>query len=207
MECYEDVVILQGAIISKRVNEEKKMGAIVVNTTSSSDRTKHNCPRLVSFDLRQIADFEVGDFVCIKAEVQSYLGAPAEEGGRRPRRQSLVIKEITKAKTRVEQEYGVESTGLFLKKNEAKLAGNVQRITPRDGGLWYITLRVVTNGRMNTLLVKVYENDRNRNLLQALLPGQNVCLVGMVQTKFKQRENSQRTYFQDIIALDISTVA
>ena len=202
MECYEDVVILQGAIISKRVNEEKKMGAIVVNTTSSSDRTKHNCPRLVSFDLRQIADFE-----CIKAEVQSYLGAPAEEGGRRPRRQSLVIKEITKAKTRVEQEYGVESTGLFLKKNEAKLAGNVQRITPRDGGLWYITLRVVTNGRMNTLLVKVYENDRNRNLLQALLPGQNVCLVGMVQTKFKQRENSQRTYFQDIIALDISTVA
>ena len=78
MECYEDVVILQGAIISKRVNEEKKMGAIVVNTTSSSDRTKHNCPRLVSFDLRQIADFEVGDFVCIKAEVQSYLGAPAE---------------------------------------------------------------------------------------------------------------------------------
>ena len=129
MECYENAVILQGAIISKRVNEEKKMGAIVVNTTSSSDRTKHNCPRLVCFDLQQIADFEVGDFVCIKAEVQSYLGAPAEEGGRRPRRQSLVIKEITKAKTRVEQEYGVESTGLFLKKNEAKLAGNVQRLS------------------------------------------------------------------------------
>lgn len=202
MECYEDKVTLQGKIIRKQVNEEKGMGSIVLSTTSSRDKAKQNCPLIVCFEPEKLAEYNVGDYVSVAAELRSYL---TKEDGRNRRRQSIVLQQISAAKTRIEQEYGFESAGIFNKQNDVRLAGIVTSKKQLENDMWSFVLRVVVSGHVNMLLVKVYENEHNKETLEKMDRGQNVCVIGTMQTKYRQREGNRRTFFEDVIALDIST--
>lgn len=197
MENYNDEVVLQGKIIQKVVTE--KMASLVIQTTSATkDRSVSNCPRAIFFDnLDQVNKFDRGDYVRVTGSLQNYI---PKQGSKM--RQSIVASNITEAKTPVEQEFGMKSSGNFHKENEVKLAGLVLNVVDH-GNLYYIYLRTVVHGRSYVLLAKTYKTETN-SFVANLKRGQQIYLVGTIQTKYRIGKEEKRIYFEDLIAVDIS---
>ena len=197
MENYNDEVILQGKIIQKVVTE--KMASLVIQTTSATkDRSISNCPRVIFFsNLDQVNRFDRGDYVRVTGSLQNYI--PKQDS---KMRQSIVANSITEAKTPVEQEFGIKSSGSFHKENEVKLAGLVLNVVDH-GSLYYIYLRTVVHGRSYILLAKAYKTETN-SFVAKLKHGQQIYLIGTIQTKYRTGKEERRIYFEDLIAMDIS---
>lgn len=200
MEKYENKVLLQGIIIRKSVTEQ--LGSLVIETTRKNNSSREkNSPCVCFFNdmKKELDDYKVGDFVTVEGEVQSYTKD-------RKRHQSVCVKSIHPAKSRIEEIYGEKGGHLIDKKNEVHLIGTVTNVQETDK-VWNIFFRTVSEGHVNNLLVKLYKLRSTQQIGESIQRGDNLCIIGTLQTKKRQTSDGSMLYFENVVAMEVSKVS
>ena len=197
MEKYDNKVLLQGIIIRKSVTE--KMGSLILETTKMGEKKRnYNTPCVYFFEpmIKELDNYQLGDFVTIEGEMQAFKDKKS-----RKKKQSVVAKKISPAESRIKQIYNVGNSSLIEKKNQVQLLGTVLNIQDASS-VWNIFLRVVSEGHVHPLLVKLFKVPATKNVLESIQPGDTVCVMGTIQTK-KQKKEERTLYYENIVAMEV----
>lgn len=196
MEMYDVKIKLQGRVI--RIAKNEKLSSIVVETTSApGDRSKKNCPQVIVFEPSMLEGVEKGDFVYVEATSQSFY--QKNRDGEKKRTQSIVATKIEPAKSRLENAYGTVKGDMYERINEVIIVGTLLSAVEQPSGMTYVSVRVVENGHVNTLLLKFHNNSYTKKKAEQFKVGDTIYASGTIQTRFHEAEGRPRVFFQDFI--------
>lgn len=208
MEQYDNEVVLQGKIIRLVINDKMpEIASAVIDTTASKDRQNRNRPMVMFFgdNAKKIRQYKIGDFIRILGSIQSHQ--QKNNDGKEVISQNVVASTITLPESDINKEFGVTSqVEYFKKENQVKEAGIVTGKSYPKENICYIMLRTVRHGIPTRVLLKIFVNERNREILDGITRNDNICAIGSVQTKMKM-QNERRIYFENLVVSELSKIA
>lgn len=209
MERYDNKVILQGKIIAikaKKDEKEPKVASVVIETTASRDGEKRNRVLAMCFDERagKAVGYKAGDFVRIIGNMQTRRRKNAS--GKSVTDQNVVVEEIGAAESRIEEAYGIEGNGLYEKVNEVHIMGIVTGISDYGKDMKCIAVRTVRGGNVSVLILKAYVHPSNKELLEGIRQGDNICAIATIQVNARRGRERPVIYFESLIIREISVL-
>ena len=196
---YCNDVVAQGVIVHKYSTDK-----VTILTISTGKATQVvNYPKFVFFGEAKVeADkFEKYDNVQIKGNVQS---SRRTKDGKRFTTQSCYGEEIKRTPRDMERMFGINDGKFEDPVNHVELAGELVSVEATTEGILKILLRTVKNGRVSNVQIFEFTN-KAKEKAEKLHKGDNVCVVGTIQTIKKERINketseSEAAYYENVVA-------
>lgn len=196
---YCNDVVAQGVIVHKYSTDK-----VTILTISTGKATQIvNYPKFVFFGEAKVeADkFEKYDNVQIKGNVQS---SRRTKDGKRFTTQSCYGEEIKRTPRDMERMFGINDGKFEDPVNHVELAGELVSVEATTEGILKILLRTVKNGRVSNVQIFEFTN-KAKEKAEKLHKGDNVCVVGTIQTIKKERINketseSEAAYYENVVA-------
>ncbi len=196
---YCNDVVAQGVIVHKYSTDK-----VTILTISTGKATQVvNYPKFVFFgEAKAEADkFEKYDNVQIKGNVQS---SRRTKDGKRFTTQSCYGEEIKRTPRDMERMFGINDGKFEDPVNHVELAGELVSVEATTEGILKILLRTVKNGRVSNVQIFEFTN-KAKEKAEKLHKGDNVCVVGTIQTIKKERINketseSEAAYYENVVA-------
>ena len=188
-------VVLQGKIVHKYVVDKATL--LTINTGRAT--LVPNYPKVVFFGAGkdEAAKYNTGDNVRIVGNIQSSKRNPNIKN-----QQTISIfgEEITAAETQFEKDFGIP--GVYaIPVNHFKLAGTITEVNIPNKNNVTLVVKTMKNGHVS--YVKLVHFTKNpEQIIGKYLPGEYVCVSGLVQTS-KLERNGEPVYLQSYIANEI----
>lgn len=183
---YQNEVIGQGVIVHKYSTPK-----VTILTLSTGRATSvANYPKFVCFnEAKEKADkLNQYDHVTIVGNVQSSI---RNRDGKRYVTQSNYVDDIFETPRAMEKDFGIKSGEFEAPINEVKIAGELVSVAVPSENILRIVVRTMKNERMSNVQA-FYFTNRAEKIAESLKKGDNVCLLGTIQTTKKEKaiENS-----------------
>lgn len=196
---YCNDVIAQGVIVHKYSTDK-----VTILTISTGRATQViNYPKFVFFgEAKAEADkFEKYDNVQVKGNIQS---SRRTKDGKKFTTQSCYGEEIKRTPRDMERMFGINDGRFEDPINHVELAGELIAAEATSDGILKILLRTVKNGRVSNVQVFEFTNKAEEKASK-LQRGDNVCVVGTIQTIKKERtdretEKTETVYYENVVA-------
>ncbi len=133
---------------------------------------------------RVAVKYKAGDFVRITGNMQAHRTENAN--GKKITAQNVVVNGIDAAESRIEAEYGIKGSGLYDKINEVHIMGIVTGISDRGKDMKCIGIRTMRGGNVSHLILKAYVRPSNKEILESIKRGDNICTIGTIQTNARK---------------------
>lgn len=191
-------VILEGVIVHKFVTPKI---AILTIGTGNATPTK-NFPKVLFFGetITEIEkEYEVGNHIKVTGNIQSSRRKPNV-----PNQNMVAIfgETIEKSESIMKQTFGVETEkSQYNFKNEIKIAGRLTAIDKRFDNLVRIRISTRKNNRASYVNLAYYTNNPEK-IISEFSVGDNVCVVGCVQTT-KKEAHGQINHFENYVINEI----
>lgn len=196
---YCNDVVVQGTIVHKYSTDK-----VTILTISTGKATQVvNYPKFVFFEeTKKEADkFEKYDNVQIKANVQS---SRRFKDGKRFYTQSCIGESIKRTPRDMERIFGINEGKYEDPINQVELAGELVSAEAVSDNILKILLKIVKNNRLSYVQVFQFTNKAIETA-DKLFKGDNVCVVGNIQTIKKERldndtNQTENVYYENIVA-------
>lgn len=192
-------VLLEGAIVHKFVTP--KIAILTINTGNATHTP--NFPKVLFFgDFIEDIDknYEVRDYVKIIGNIQSSRRKPNV-----PNQNTIAIfgEGIEKSENVMKEAFGIEvESSAHRFRNEIKVAGQLIGIQKTFNNLVRLVVLTNKNNRESFVTMVHYNQDPDK-VLETFKKGDNVCIIGCVQTT-KKENNGEIHHFENYVANEIS---
>ena len=194
-------VILEGVIVHKFVTP--KIAILTIGTGNATPTP--NYPKVLYFGdfIKTIEEnYNVGDHVKATGNIQS---SKKRSDIKNQNLVSIFGEGIEKSESIMKEKFGIESDNSFYRfKNEINIAGEVTKIEQTFSNI--VKIRVLTNKNNRISYVNmVYYTDKPEMLLSDYHVGDNVGIIGCVQTT-KKSKDGETHHFENYVINEIHKI-
>lgn len=207
MSVYFNKVTQQGKIISVNHKEGSTISSITLETTVSRDQSNRNRLTIMFFGemYTEALKYNAGDFVTVSGTLQSHESKNLS--GKTSIKQDVVATKIEPTRSRMElliNNYKSISK-MYDKSNDVIIAGDIVSIYEQTDKIKLIGVKTYANDSIQTVSVTIYQQPYNSEFFDSLTIGDNIIVIGTIQTKLKKTENKSFIY-ENFIGMEFATI-